>query len=507
MYNIDPKQSEQRAVAAVPFLPGQKALIGRLERALKAVPVVALTGPQGMGRTTVLRELAARIDADYIDLLAASRAVRAYPAEKSEEVILDMVRKGLNKRGAVVFDGYCELVFKSPFFLRENFFQVQMLALINEAIRAGRRLVLGGNNVSHFARNLGIFGAAAAHVRSDPLLPEDYATFFRNRFGDRVAGIDFELLHNLAPQLNLHQLTFLANRFADAAHIDFDGLRTCLESEVLGSNLKLEAVEELHFDGLPGAEHIAQVLETHVILPFERPYLARELGLKPRRGVLLYGAPGTGKTSIGRALAHRMKGRFFLIDGSVITEPPLHFFQKIDAIVARAKANAPSVLFIDDADVLFGIEHIQGLSRYLLSLLDGVESESASEVCIVLTAMDAAKLPSALLRSGRVELWLETKLPDSGTRARILDRWVPSEMVAEGGLNLERLADVTEGFTPADLRRLTADAKLFYADDLVSGRPQRSAQDYFDLAVADLIELRAAMERRLDEESQRRYYA
>jgi transitional endoplasmic reticulum ATPase len=492
------------------LLPGQRTLLSRLDRAARAMPVVACLGPHGMGRTTVLRQLAKQVGADFIDLVRVMHACRSFPFSKREGVVLAMIRQGLKSHGTVIFDGYSELVqsYAAVRNLRDSYFLAQMAGILSDVARKGQHLILGGNMVDWGDGMSNLFGEAAAQIRCDPLGPEDYAAFFAQSLGDRAKGIDFKLLHGLAPHLSLYQLNFVANRLADAATVDFDTIRACLEGEVLHSNLRIGEVEALSFDRLPGSEHIAQALETHVVLPFEHPELAAELDLKPRRGVLLYGPPGTGKTSIGRALAHRMKGRFFLIDGSVITEPPAHFFLKIDAIVAQAKANAPCVLFIDDADVLFQIEHVQGLARYLLSLLDGIESETASKVCIMLTAMDAGKLPSALLRSGRVELWLETRTPDEATRARILERWMPQDMLAQGSVDFDRLANETEGFTPADLRRLAGDAKLFYAADVAAERTLAPTEHYLDLAVRDLADLRAIMDRRLTEESRMtRYHA
>ena len=61
-----------------------------------------------------------------------------------------------------------------------------------------------------------------------------------------------------------------------------------------------------------------------------------------------------------------------------------------------------------------------GLYRYLLTMLDGLESESAGRVCVMMTAMDVGSLPPALVRSGRIELWLETRLPDDAARGAIL---------------------------------------------------------------------------------------
>jgi ATP-dependent 26S proteasome regulatory subunit len=188
-----------------------------------------------------------------------------------------------------------------------------------------------------------------------------------------------------------------------------------------------------------------------------------------------------------------------MIDGSINTEPPTAFFDQFQQIVKLAKENSPSVLFIDDADVLFGIHHVAGLVRYLLSLLDGLESESAGSVCVMMTAMDARRVPDALLRSGRVELWLETRTPDLETRGRILERWTKPGLPGKKAIDYKRLSAMTEGFTPADLRRIAADARLLYAGDLVDGRKPANATDYMVNAVQDIIDVRARMTQAIDE--------
>jgi len=114
-------------------------------------------------------------------------------------------------------------------------------------------------------------------------------------------------------------------------------------------------------------------------------------------------------TTIGRALAHRLKGKFFLIDGTVNSDRG-SFYDRMERVFEAAKRNAPSVIFIDDADVIFEARN-HGLARYLLTMMDGLESASCERVCVMMTAMDTASLPPALLRSGRVELWLCTRLP------------------------------------------------------------------------------------------------
>jgi hypothetical protein len=98
----------------------------------------------------------------------------------------------------------------------------------------------------------------------------------------------------------------------------------------------------------------------------------------------------------GRAFAHRLKSKFFLIDGTVVGGTP-NFFATVHRIFEAAKHNAPSIVFIDDSDVLFEDGSDHGFYRYLLTMLDGIESESAGRVCLMMTAMDVASLPPALL--------------------------------------------------------------------------------------------------------------
>jgi SpoVK/Ycf46/Vps4 family AAA+-type ATPase len=258
----------------------------------------------------------------------------------------------------------------------------------------------------------------------------------------------------------------------------------------MSSNLDLAEVEAISFEHLKGAEALIEQLEILVLLPSRDPQLAKELGLKSKRGVLLYGAPGTGKTSIGRALAHQMKGKFFMIDGTFTTEPPGRFFQRINAVFAAAKANSPSVIFIDDADVLFKTDHVFGLNRYLLTQLDGLESESAGGVCVMMTAMNLKDLPPAILRSGRVEVWLETRLPDLTTRQEIIRHYASRLPPAHQDFDAARLAVLTEGFTPADLRRTVDDAKAFMAYDMFMKRPQKPFGAYVHAAGAAVRDLR-----------------
>src|SRR5262249_1769779 len=231
---------------------------------------------------------------------------------------------------------------------------------------------------------------------------EDYEVLCRCYLGDcRAARLDYRRIHRFARKLNAHQLKAGCQSHGDLEELDTEHFIDYLRSNRLLGNVDLGEVQAVDLRDLHGVDDVIRSLEANIVVPLENDELAAELGLKPKRGVLLAGPPGTGKTTIGRALAHRLKGKFFLLDGTFIAGS-CNFFERVHELLEKAKQSAPSVLFIDDSDMLFETQDLQsaGLYRYLLTLLDGLESETAGRVCVMMTVMDVATLPPALVRSG-----------------------------------------------------------------------------------------------------------
>jgi len=439
-------------VQNVALLESQRDAVNLLKERLETYPLIAFGGEPGCGRTPILRAFASETGAAYVSLADFAHILARTDWKGGQEALHTQFVHGSD-------------VYK--------------------------------NTVA------GVFGAGTSSFNLPPLGIADYRELISAAVGSLADALDIDLIFHHASHLNLYQLDMLGKLLKDLPGLSSVLVIELIEKHFGGGTVKIGEVEQLTFADLPGTEAIAEALEAHVILPFEKKEMAAELGLKASRGVLLYGPPGTGKTSIGRALAHRMKGRFFLLDGSFVTEPPRLFFASVQGLVNAAKAAAPSVLFIDDADVLFQIEHIAGLSRYLLSLLDGLESETAGNVCIVMTAMDASKLPEALLRSGRVELWLETRAPDAERRKVILEQWMRTDVAEFQSFDANAIAEETEGFTPADLRRLSGEAKLFYAADLLEAKAVQPPEDYLRRAIDEMVAQREIMAQQLADETLR----
>ncbi len=125
--------------------------------------------------------------------------------------------------------------------------------------------------------------------------------------------------------------------------VDTESFIEYLRSQRLASNVNLDEVAEVDLRSLKGIDDIIRSLEANVVLPLENESLAEEFDLRAKRGVLLVGPPGTGKTTVGRALARRLKGKFFLIDGTYISGTS-NFYEHVSHVFESAQQNAPAVI-------------------------------------------------------------------------------------------------------------------------------------------------------------------
>jgi SpoVK/Ycf46/Vps4 family AAA+-type ATPase len=316
-----------------------------------------------------------------------------------------------------------------------------------------------------------------------PFTADDYRALAETYLGARQAErIDAKKVHRFAPSLNARQIRSTCEALRDDSSLDTDVFVAYLREHHMVSNVDLGEVQAVDLKDLKGLDDVLEALEANIILPLEDSAAAEELNLKPKRGVLLAGPPGTGKTTIGRALAHRLKSKFFLIDGTVVSGTH-DFYHRINRIFEAAKQNAPGIIFIDDSDVIFETGQETGLYRYLLTMLDGLESASAGRVCLMMTAMDVGNLPPALVRSGRIELWLETRLPDEHARLAILADRCAELPNAIAPVDVGLLASLSDGLSGADLKRVVEDGKLLFAFARSRGTPMEPATEYFRRAI------------------------
>jgi SpoVK/Ycf46/Vps4 family AAA+-type ATPase len=468
--------------------PAQQQSFDQLARVLPLFSVIGLMGRSGAGKTSVLQALREQTGGEWLAARELLHALRERHPLAIEETLEQMITAAFRTADHIYLD---DLSLVSAVvgqhcgaYPRPNFLAA-VLESVSAAAEAGRKKLIFASDRWQPLQKKGFV------ANLPPFQPADYEFFCSIYLGaDLAQRLDYRKIFRFARSLDAYDLRAIGLLLREEKDLDTERYIEALRTFGLTSNVNLGEVQQVTLDDLKGVDDVIRSLEANVILPLEQVELADELRLKPKRGVLLAGPPGTGKTTVGRALAHRLKSKFFLIDGTYISGTS-NFYGRVHQVFEEAKHNAPAIIFVDDSDAIFESGEELGLYRYLLTMLDGLESESAGQVCVMMTAMDVGHLPPALIRSGRIELWLEMRLPDESARAAILEQFLGTLPAAFHSIEPARLVEATSGFTGADLKRLIEDGKNLFAHDKIRGISLRPATEYFLDAVETVRENKA----------------
>ena len=470
--------------------PSQQIAFDTAMALSRSNPNVLLESDPGMGKSAVLRAMHGETGGKLLNGEDLLRAYNRAAPQAYEQVVFETILAALEEHDIVYYDDVGEFQTASHAFAyhRPELFDAVFKAIYDKVAATGKRFIVSTSQGDMVPQPGEMVHYRPISVTLQPLRQIDYRHIFIENFGEAgVASIDFDKVYTFSRKLTGYSLTIVCNllKARALAAPETQDVINVMQEQLLKSNVDVREVEKVDTTNLVGVDAIMEKLDRTILLPLREPELAAELGLEAKHGVLLYGPPGTGKTTIGRALAHRMQGKFFMIDGD-FDHQSCNFFDQVTSLFEAALRNAPSVVFIDDADVILTDPRLAYFGRYLLTMLDGVMSESAGRICVMMTAMDIRALPPALLRSGRLEVWLNMKLPDAPTRAAIIDSYVARLPIAAPAFDTATLGEQTEGFTPADLRRLVSDATSHLALDRHLGDQVQPLDVYLDRAATAL---------------------
>jgi len=257
---------------------------------------------------------------------------------------------------------------------------------------------------------------------------------------------------------------------------------------VLG--MEIDEAPTVSYSDVGGLEEQIREIRETVELPLVKKDLFTKVGIEPPKGVLLYGASGTGKTLLARAVAHETKAAFIRVVGSEL----VHKYIGEGARIVRemfelARERAPSIVFIDELDAIgarrmdmstSGDREVHRTLMQLLAEIDGFDPRGDVRILAATNRPDI--LDPALLRPGRFDRLIYFPLPNELARFSIF-RIHTAKMNLAKDVDLKALAKVTEKATGADIKSICTEAGMFA---IRSGRDQVTQAD-FNMAVAKVL--------------------
>jgi len=226
---------------------------------------------------------------------------------------------------------------------------------------------------------------------------------------------------------------------------------------------------DITYEDIGGLKDEVQKIREMVELPIRHPELFERLGIEPPKGVLLHGAPGTGKTMLAKAVASESEANFIHIAGpELVSKFVGESEEKLRQVFKSAEENAPTIIFMDEIDAIAPKrEETNGeverrMVSQLLTLMDGLKSRG--QVIVIGATNRPNAIDPALRRPGRFDREIEIGVPDRHGRKEILQvhtRNMPIEGTEDDrAKTIDYLASITHGYTGADISSLTKEAAM-----------------------------------------------
>merc|ERR1712100_840409 len=239
------------------------------------------------------------------------------------------------------------------------------------------------------------------------------------------------------------------------------------DADPMVSVMKVDKAPLESYADIGGLESQIQEIKEAVEMPLTHPELYEDMGVKPPKGVILYGEPGTGKTLLAKAVANSTAATFLRIVGSELIQKYLGDGPKLVRELFRvAEEQAPTIVFIDEIDAVGtkrydsnsgGEREIQRTMLELLNQLDGFDERGDVKVIMATNRIDT--LDPALLRPGRIDRKIEFPLPNEATKRRIFQIQT-QKMTLGPDVDIEEFVLAKDELSGADIKAICTEAGM-----------------------------------------------
>ncbi|MEM3971477.1 MAG: AAA family ATPase [Saccharolobus sp.] len=246
--------------------------------------------------------------------------------------------------------------------------------------------------------------------------------------------------------------------------------------------------KKITWNDIGGYEDVKKEIREYIELPLKNKDVAIKYGLRPPKGILLFGPPGCGKTLMMRALANEAKLNFIYVNISDIMSKWYGESEaRLRELFNNARKNSPCILFFDEIDTIgvkreshTGDSVTPRLLSLMLSEIDGLHSDDG--VIIVGSTNVPQLLDKALLRAGRFDKMIYLGPPDKAARKQILEIHCRGKPLAND-VDFDKIAEMTERYSGADLANLCQEAARKVAAEAIEKGVDRK------ITMNDFIEL------------------
>ena len=479
---------------------------------------VLLYGPPGTGKTLLAKAVANESDASFY-YIGGPEVVSKFVGE-SEEKLRKIFKEAEENAPAIVFIDEIDAIAPKR---EETMGEVerrmvsQLLTLLDGLKTRGHLIVIGATNrpdsidpalrrPGRFDREIEIGVPDAKgreeilkiHTRSMPLAKDvDLKEIARVTHGYTGADLSsltkeaaIKALRRILPEIDMEQ-EFIPKEVLDKLVVTkkdfFDAMR-----EIQPSALREVYIDKpnVHWEDIGGLKKAKEEIKEAVELPLKHPEVFEKYGIRPIKGILLYGPPGSGKTMLAKAAATETEANFIAINGPEVLSKWVGESEKaIRELFKKARSAAPSIIFIDEIDSIApkrGAEEGHRVNERivdtLLTEMDGLRS--LKNVVVIGATNRPDILDTALLRAGRFDKQIEIGLPNKEERLEILK--VHTRAMPLKDVDLEKIANNTEGFSGADLENIVREAGM----EAIRDNKGHVLQEHFDRALKIIKETR-----------------